>query len=184
MEPEYDALASENVMSLPVTDYCYSLVVSNRLTGCLEFAHITVRDFLSDATKLPSDLRRYLLKWPDTELWCASVLLPYIHRHRFKDQLVKPKEHKIPAKITTPVLKTVLGILFPGRRVRSSISSLSPIVATSTDSNYVALALTDSKKHQNWRSSRLEVHDYICKYWLSHTKRFHLKPILSSRICV
>lgn len=64
----------------------------------------------------------------------------------------------------------MLGTLFPGRRARSSISSLSPIVAPSTDFNYVALAPTDSKKHQNWRSSRLEVHDYICKYWLLHTK--------------
>lgn len=150
-------LRKSMVLSTPVQDYCANLVVLDKQTGTVIFPHPTVKEFLQDRTKVPHELHKYLLSANADDLWCGELCLAYAHYLHSRKKLVTYDTQRIDANVAVPILKSVpagwlanLWLKPSGRtpEVRMPLSRLArqPVAETFD----------------------LQLHDYICRHWLTH----------------
>lgn len=152
-------LQKSAILTAPVTDYCANLVVEDEVTGMLTFPHPTVREFLSNASNLPAELSRYRLCHIEDDRWCGELCLAYVRILHQRKQVVMYRTQTIETDIMTPMLKTVLGVQIPFRRLTTNPNSTG---------NTVRIPLLLPPTPQGLIGRTFSMHDYLCKYWLLH----------------
>lgn len=152
----------DQILGLPVMDYCANLVIHNRFANQVEFAHPTVRDFLTDEQKLPDELKHFLVV---DDMRCGHLCLKYVEQHRSKNRIVQVKKQQIGTNVTTPVLRSVSENLLSSRWFRTPFFTHASSIK---NDGSVRLALPAPKSRQTILTDSA-VHDYICRNWLWHT---------------
>lgn len=153
-------LNSSQLLSFPVTDYCANLVVLDDLTGTVKFAHSSVKDFLSNADKVPMDLRHLCLVDEESKFWCGRVCLAHAKLHNSRQQVVVFQPYQINSDVASPIMRSILTAVSPfkarARPSRSQGKSFQLPVSSMTRTK--ASSVADSS-----------LHDYVRQHWLTHT---------------
>lgn len=161
MTPNNLPLRMSQLLSFPVTDYCANLVVLDDLTGTVKFAHSSVKDFLSDADKVPPELRHLSLVDEEDNMWCGRVCLAHAKLHSSRKQLeiVAFRPQEIDTNIASSIIKNIITTMSPIKlRTTPSRSQHKPFrMPLSAVSQRTVSSLAD-----------MHLHDYIRQHWLTH----------------
>lgn len=162
MDQSNTYLQESSVLNAPITDFCANLLTTDLTNRQVLFAHASVKQFLLCRSKIPSDLMRYHLDTATISRECAVLCLAYLGTRQSREQLIIQQgvdvaylvprliENSLPTNIKLP--KFARSLMHRSNRTKSTTKvSASP--------------------HPSSTGSRLEIHNFFLKNWLSLTSK-------------
>lgn len=159
MTPDHVQLAKADILNHPVTNYCANLIVFDESTGAVRFPHPSVKTFLCDSTKVPSELSYLGLTSVEDCLWCGRICLAHVKIHHSRNGVVPFRCHEVSTSIASPIIKSMFGSVLPLRKGTNSKHSKGAAVR---------LPVPVANIRQAPVAADLTLHSYMCKYWLDH----------------
>lgn len=157
-------MQESQILNTSVIDYCANLLTTDITNQCVQFTHASVKQFLSDKSKLPPDLFKYHIQPEEDNQSAIAMCFAYIVMLQSRKQVVVRHKTNLPANVTKTFLQNMAS--------KSTIGLITKVLTkkSASPSRTVALPVPAPAP----RYLRLDMHEYFLKFWLPHCSEINI----------